>query len=221
MGSSYQTMLVVGDLPAVRAALVQAGIDGLVMPAGPDRVAVMPREGDYDYADTRTIAQMISGRYGFATLSNRVYDSEVVYLDAYRDGHLWHAYLSDQSILVEWFLDDDGNPKFRFDGIEHPPEGPAPTGALGADPNALAPYGVGNIDLDRLAAALRGPDEDEYLMAEHQHWLILEALNLDPRGLTTAYRHTGSVTLPGAEPITTNQHPRAGATGEDCFPTPG
>jgi hypothetical protein len=103
-------------------------------------------------------------------------------------------------MLVDWFIDDvDGSTKFRLDGVEYPSDAPSPTGPLGADPHGLAPFGVGEVDLDRLAAALRGGDVR--VPAEAQHWMILEALNLDPRALTTAFRHAHFITAPGGMPI--------------------
>jgi hypothetical protein len=208
MGTSYETLLVVGDLTPVRENLAAAGVDGLVLPAADGRVAVVPREVDYGYADTAALAQMISRRYGFAALSNEVADSDVVFLRAYRDGELSYRYVSDQSMLVDWFIDDGGRSRFRLDGVEYPAAAPSPTGPLGTDPHGLAPFGVGEIDLDRLAAALRGGDVDDRVEAEAQHWTILEALNLDPRALTTAFRHARPDTLPNAMPISANHnHP--------------
>jgi hypothetical protein len=63
----------------------------------------------------------------------------------------------------------------------------------------FAPFGVGQVDLDRLAAALWGEfDGGAPLYAEFQHRLILKAMNLDPRGLTTALRWARLEDLPGS-----------------------
>ena len=43
-------------------------------------------------------------------------------------------------------------------------------------------------------------DEDDapYLMAEEQHWAIIEALGLPPQALTTAFRHCDPADFPAA-----------------------
>jgi hypothetical protein len=198
VGTSYQTLLVVAEPTRVRADLAAAAVDGFVVAAGDGRTAVMPREGAWDIADTNALAALVSHRFGYAALSNRVVDSDYVLLDVYRDGRMVHSYVSDQSMLVDWFIDHDGTTKFRLNGVEYPADAPAPDGPLGADPAQLAPFGVGEVDLDRLGAALRGGnDTGEPVFAEAQHRAILTALNLDPRGLTTAFRHEAA-DLPGA-----------------------
>jgi hypothetical protein len=73
-----------------------------------------------------------------------------------------------------------------------------PHAALGADPAILAPFGVGRVDMRRLGEALRGDGPEGALPAERRHRVILEALNLDPRGLTMAFRWAVSAGLPGA-----------------------
>jgi hypothetical protein len=63
----------------------------------------------------------------------------------------------------------------------------------------FAPLGVGQVDLDRLGATLRGEvGAGEPVFAEFQHGLIMKALNLDPAGLTTAFRWARPHDLPGA-----------------------
>jgi hypothetical protein len=132
-------------------------------------------------------------------LSNEVIDSDAVVMAAYRDGRLVHEYVSDQAMLVDWFVDDEGRSRFRLGDREYPGDAPTPTGAAGADPAALAPYGTGTVDLDRLGAALRGEFTGTGpVLAEFQHRLILKALNLDPRPLTTAFRWADPAELPGA-----------------------
>jgi hypothetical protein len=125
-------------------------------------------------------------------------------MSAYHDGRLAHEYVSDQAMLVDWFIDDDGATKFRIGEVEYPADAPTPTGPSGAEPAALAPFGVAEVDLGRLGACLRGEFAgQERVSAEQQHRMILEALNLDPRGLTIAFRHAGraGVDLPGAQRV--------------------
>jgi hypothetical protein len=199
MGTSYQTFLVAADLARVGPALVAVGVDGLMMPAGKDRTAVMPREGDYDVADSPRMAARVSGRSGFATLSNELVDSDVLFLRAFRDGRATHEYVSDQAMLVDWFIDGDGSTKFRLNGIEYSADAPYPTGPAGADPAVLAPFGVGRVDQRRLGAALRGEfGTGTRVPAEAQHRAILDTLNLDPRGLMTAFRFADPEDLPGS-----------------------
>jgi hypothetical protein len=60
-------------------------------------------------------------------------------------------------------------------------------------------FGVGQIDLDRLGTALRGEfDDGRRSRAEVQHEVIVQAMNLDPLGLTTAFRWARIDDLPGA-----------------------
>lgn len=202
MGTSYQTLLMVAGMDQVRAVLAAAGVRAWLVPAGADRVAVMPQEGDYDYADTVTLAERVS-REGYPALSNDVHDSDVVIMTAFRDGREVHRYASDQAMLVDWFIDDDDVCRFRIGEVEYPAGAPAPQGPLGADPDALAPFGVGTVDLSRLGAALRGEFQGQQrVFAEFQHRLILNAMNLDPRGLTLAYRWARAEDLPGGVHVT-------------------
>ena len=103
-------------------------------------------------------------------------------------------------MLVDWFIDDDGTTKFRIGDVEYPADAPYPRGR-GADAAMLAPFGVDPVDLDRLSGALLGEIEvggATRLRAEVQHDAILGAMNLDPRGLTTAFRWARLDDLPGA-----------------------
>jgi hypothetical protein len=198
MGTTYQTLLVVGELPQVRSAVAAAGGDGLVMPVGVGRTAVILREGEWGWADVDGIA----ARLGLPVLTHVVLDSDAVILTEYREGKRLHEYVSDQAVLVDWFVDDDGATKFRVGGVEYPEDAPSPKGPSGADPAVLAPFGTGNVDLERLGACLRGElGLGPFVMAEWQHRMILEALNLDPRCLMTAFRHAAHADLPGAVPI--------------------
>jgi len=209
MGTSYQTLLVAAALPAVVAELAAAGITGAALQAGPDRTAVLPREDDFGYADTERMGRWISRRFGHPTLGNVLIDSDVVVLCAFRAGEQIHQYVSEQSMLVDWFMDDQDRSRFRIGDVDQPEDAVPPTGPLGTDPDALAPFGVGEVDRERLRAALEGdvdrtlraaldgedPDwlrsalDATPIWAELQHRLILEALNLDPAGLTTAFRY--------------------------------
>jgi hypothetical protein len=200
VGTSYQTLLVVGEATHVRAALAEIGVDAWVLPAGPGRVAVLPREEEYSYAHVDQLAASLTTRTGGEMLTNVVFDSDVVLMNVYRAGQCVHEYVSRQEALVDWFIDDDGESWFRVGGVEYPASAPTPSGPSGADPDALAPFGVDPVDLARLGALLRGElsNEDERLFAERHHRSILTAMNLDPSGLTTAFRWTEPGDLPGA-----------------------
>ncbi|WP_238016928.1 hypothetical protein KZZ52_45545 [Dactylosporangium sp. AC04546] len=92
MGSSYQTVLVVADAADIlRAGLV---LDAYVVPVGPGRTVVIPKEGAADYADADAVAAWISGHLGYDTLANDAFDSDVVVLTAFRRGRMVHRYTS-------------------------------------------------------------------------------------------------------------------------------
>jgi hypothetical protein len=202
MGTSYESLLLVADLEDVQLAVAAAGATGLVMSAGAGRTAVIVREGPWDTAQVDALARRLATAHGWAALTSSVYDSDAVILRAYEDGGVVREFVSDQAVLVDWFIDDDGQTKFRFAGFVYPADAPSPSGPLGADPLVFAPFGVGDVDLERLGACLRGEYAagEKLVLAEEQHWAILEALNLDPRGLTVAFRHvdSGQIHLPGA-----------------------
>jgi hypothetical protein len=189
VGTSYQTLLVVAELAQTRQALEPTGVEAFLAPAGVGRTAVMPREGEADYADTSGLARFVSRRYGYPALTNVVADSDVVLMRVYRDGRRVHEYVSDTAMLVDWFIDDNGETRFRIDDVEFPPEATAPSGPSGADPAWLVEFGLGDVDDDRLGAVMRGESSGgRPASAEDWHRQILDALHLDPRGLTTAYR---------------------------------
>lgn len=182
MGSSYQTVLIAADLPTVRDALPDAGF---LLPAARGRTAFMPKEGDYDYADPMVLAERISVALRVPAVANDVYDSDVVTMTAFRDGRVVHRYES---------ADPDSD-----------------RGPVGTDARGLAPFGAGRVDLDRLGMALRGEFSGTgRVFAEFQHRLIVKAMNLDPTGLTTAYRWAGD--LPGVvrTPVRTERAAAAG-----------
>jgi hypothetical protein len=202
VGTSYETVLVVADLPRVRAALEARKVDAWLMPAGADRTAVIPREGEYSYADPCRLAKTLSADLHTAALSNEVFDSDVVTLTAFRDGEQVHRFVSAQEIGLEWIVDDSGPATvvgFVLDGIEYSLDTvEAPSGPSGAEPEPLAAFGVGTVDRARLGAVLRGEfPEDERLFAEDWHAMILEAMNLDQRGLTIAFRWVRPADLAG------------------------
>jgi hypothetical protein len=195
LGTSYQTLLVVADRPAVVSELAARGVEAWVASAGVGRTAVLPEER----ASAAELARAISASTGFAVLSNELVDSDAVVLRAYSAGQLVHEYVSDQAMLVDWFIDDDGNSAYRIGDVEYSEDTPWPRGPLGADPAMLAPFGIGPIDHDELAAALRGEfASGGPVFAEFQHQMILTALNLEPRGLMTAFRWFSRTDVPDA-----------------------
>ncbi|GIF99082.1 hypothetical protein [Catellatospora citrea] len=189
MGISYQNLLLIGEMSQVRQAVTAAGADGWLVPAGPGRVALLPREGRCDVADVAVPAERLSTALGTPVLTNELIDSDVVVMTVYQDGRAVHRYVSDEAMLVDWFIDDDGVAMFRIGDVEYPADAAHPTGPSGADPQALARFGVGATDRARLAAVLRGESgHGERLRADEQHHLILELLHLDPGVLTMACR---------------------------------
>jgi len=68
VGTSYQPVVVVGDLARVKDAMAAARVEGLVMPAGPGRTAVIPREDQLD-APAR-FAAMVSAKATGQPLAN-------------------------------------------------------------------------------------------------------------------------------------------------------
>ncbi|MEV6925638.1 hypothetical protein AB0M46_14215 [Dactylosporangium sp. NPDC051485] len=199
MGTSYQNLMVVGDLADVVGALADLGADAWVLPAASGRAAVLPREGPHNHADADGLARAISATLHTAAMSNVVFDSDVVLINIYRNGNRVHEYVSEREMLVDWFIDENDEPKFRLGGVEYPADAEYPKGPGGANPQIFAPLGVGPMDLDRLGATLRGDfGTDGQVFAEFQHRLIMKALNLDPTGLTTAFRWARPEDLPGA-----------------------
>jgi hypothetical protein len=130
-----------------------------------------------------------------------VFDSDLVRCYVIRDGETVHTYISDAEMLVETFEDDDGQFHPMIDNVVYPVDFEIPEGPIGEDPAAFAPFAAGPPDLDAIGAALRGENDEgaaPYLMAEDQHWAIIEALGLPPRPLTTAYRHCDPADFPAA-----------------------
>lgn len=211
VGSSYQTFLVVGRQQSVHDGLSALGLRGWIAPAGPDRTAVMPREDDDGYADASRLALAVCARFGFPTLSNELIDSDAIVMRAYRDGRQVHEYVSDQAMLVDWFIDEHDVSRFRLGGVEYPADAPSPRGPRGAEPAGLIDFGVGDVDADRLGRALRG----EFAAAEARHEAILRALNLQPQGLMTACRWVQPGQLSDALPIETTRTAPSSAAGQE------
>src|SRR5262245_3450593 len=173
-------------------ALAAAGIDGLVVSAGAGRTAIIPREDERGHVDLAQLVEIVSADAGFATLTNEVIDSKFVVMRGFQHGRLTPDYVSDRLSLAEW-LNGRRPAGQRADGD------PSPSGPQGDEPAAFAPFGVDPIDLDRLGAALRGDFGGRTPgYAEFQHRLILKAMNLEPRGLTTAFEWARVEDLPGA-----------------------
>ncbi|MFF5228009.1 hypothetical protein [Dactylosporangium sp. NPDC000521] len=190
MGTSYETLMVVGDVTEVVSVLTHLGVDAWVVPAAAGRVAVLPREGEHGAADVDGLAKSVSTQLRTSVLSHVVFDSDAVFITVYRGGYRVHEYVSDRAVVADRHSDQPGFPL----GDVARPDGPG-----GADPGVFAPFGVGSVDLGRLGAALRGEFGTETkIFAEFQHRLIVKAMNLDPAGLTTAFRWARQEDLPGA-----------------------
>ncbi|CAG7642566.1 hypothetical protein [Actinacidiphila bryophytorum] len=200
MGTSYEGALVVAGVEPVRTALVRADVKAIVAPVGAERTAILPREGAYNVADVDELGRYLSGVCGFSVLVHSLYDSDLLSLYVYRGGECLHEYQSETAFLGTPY-EDDGEMKVELGGVLYDAEDPSlPSGPRGADPEVFAPFGSGDVDLDRLGALLRGEglDEDEQIFAESRHWAVAEALNLQPAALTTAYRHATMADYPGA-----------------------
>ncbi|WP_229400137.1 hypothetical protein [Micromonospora okii] len=193
MGTSYQSILALGELATVRAAVADAGREAYVTAVGPERWAVVPREEDeIGYAEVDSLAELISVATGEPAATFEVFDSDVMSATVYVAGEPAHQYVSDRSWVTQYWDDDDNEFWAGFDGTLHPVDGPLPPpGPSGADPAAFAALGVGEVDPHRLGAALRGEvplDDAPRLFAECQHAEILAALGVDPCPLTRPFR---------------------------------
>lgn len=193
MGTSYQSILAVGELAAVRAAVTGAGREAYVTEVGPRRWAVVPREDEeIDYAEVDDLAELVSVTTAEPAAAFEVFDSSVMSATVYVDGEPTHQYVSDRSWVTEYWDDDDNEFWAGFDGTLHPVDGPLPPpGPSGADPEAFAALGVGEVDARRLGAALRGEvpgDSASRPLAEEQHVEILAALGVESCPLTRPFR---------------------------------
>jgi hypothetical protein len=183
MGSTYQTILAVGESGDVQRAIDSYGRPVAITSVGERRWAVVP-QGEYGYAETAPLAELLS-QAGYAA-TFEVHDSDVLTSAVYRNGAVIHQYLSDQAYLVEYW-DDEGNELLSdmlgrsYRPSETPPHGPA-----GADPDAFVALGVEPLDRIALAAALNTPT----LRADSLHHDILHALNLTPGPLQRTYEES-------------------------------
>ncbi|MEV0564883.1 hypothetical protein [Dactylosporangium sp. NPDC050588] len=203
MGTSYETILVAADLDAVVRAVTATGAEAVVVPVADRRVAVVPREGDYDVADVRPVAAAVSGQLRCPVLVSEVSDSDLVVCLVYRDGHRVHRYVSKVQMAVEWFEDDDGRFRAELDGEVLPDGAPVPQGPAGADPAAFAVFAADVADPDRIGVALRGEaDPEDLVFAERHHESIMRSLGLPTAALTVGYRHLAVDRFPGAMRIT-------------------
>ncbi|MEE6261551.1 hypothetical protein [Plantactinospora sonchi] len=202
MGTTYQTVLATGTLDNLRHALTLLRREAYVVPVAEGRWVVLPRGDEHGYADSDELARLLSLVPECSAASFDVHDSDVLTAVVYRGGDKAHSYLSDRSYLIEWWDDDDNECLVSLDGTVYPLDGPLPSpGPDGDDPAAFVPFGVGDVDLVRLHAALRGdvPDDDpSRVRAECRHHEILAALNLDPGPSTGAFRHFEPERFPAA-----------------------
>jgi hypothetical protein len=130
VGTSYQTLLLIGEPAGLRPALASRGVDAWLVPVGPGRVGVLPREGEHDYADVEGLGQKLGAELGVDGVTNEVFDSDVLMMRMYRRGRLTHEYVSDVAML---------------------PDGPSgERGPRGAEQAIFAPFGVGPVDQVRL-----------------------------------------------------------------------
>ncbi|GAA0954567.1 hypothetical protein [Virgisporangium aurantiacum] len=185
MGTSYQTVVVAASIESVRCALEADQVEALLVPAGPDRTAVLPSEGDHDFVDPGSVAEALSADLKVDALAQVVFDSDLIFLDLYRGGERIFEYVSDPAMRAS------------LDGEPAPPPSADPAGDAAFAAAALAPLGVGQVDLAMLAATLR-TDQDGWVFAEAWHAEILTVLNLDPTAATMAFRWAVSEDLPGA-----------------------
>ncbi|MEU8661134.1 hypothetical protein [Actinoplanes philippinensis] len=195
MGSTYETLLVAAEFQATVDALRDAGVTAVVVPLAGERVAVVPAEGDGDSAPVRSIGKDLTVRLGRPALAMYVIDSDLIRCYVIRDGEIVHTYLSDAEMTVEMFEDDEGRFHPMIDNVVYPVDFEVPEGPIGDDPEAFAPFAAGPLDVDAVGAALR---DSPSVMAEIQHWAIIEALGLPPQALTTAYRHCDPSAFPAA-----------------------
>ena len=172
----------------------------VIAPVGPDRTAVIPQEGQRNYAEVGSLGLQLSRRLGLPVLAHEVSDSDVVLLHVFRQGKRVHRYVSDLGMLADPVETDEGM-MFEVDGVRYSEEA-LPQGPVGDDPAAIEPFGVGTVDLRWLANALYGREgEGTRIFAEQLHMEIIEALNLKPDLLTRAFRHTDVSDLANAELI--------------------
>ncbi|GII23636.1 hypothetical protein [Planosporangium mesophilum] len=185
----YENLLVAGEFELTVNALERAGFEAIVAPVARARVAVVPYEwsGGEDLSDMVTL---LGRDLGFAAIRWEN-NSFVLTADVWEGGRLTHWYVSELSNVAYRWVDELGpGPSIDPQGI------PLPAGPVG-DPAVFARFGVGNVDIGRLAAALRG-EGPSGVAPGRQHRAILEALNLDPLPLTDEFSSFDLHRLPGA-----------------------
>lgn len=193
MGTSYETVLVAAGPDETHAVVAALGSVAVLVPVADGRTAVIPKEGRHGYAETHDLARAVSEALGCLVATFQVSDSDVLVAELFRGGEHVHEYVSDRSALATVYEDADGELKQELDGVVYPADIRLPVTPGGDDPAVFALFAVGQPDLVGLATALSA----KQLFAERQHWDIVAALNLDPNGLTTAYRHFDDVGLAG------------------------
>jgi hypothetical protein len=186
MGTSYEGLLVVGDLETVAGALAEGGVTAYVATAAPGRIAVVPK-GDprWNVADVATIAVLLSDEHGLPVLAHGMYDSDVLALWIYENGVVTHEYISEMAHVGSVEETEEGLTR-TVDGVTYALDHPnAPRGPRGAAPDKLAAFGVGMIDHVRLGELL--VSARDWVFANEMHAAIAQALNLDPGPLMIAY----------------------------------
>ena len=186
MGTSYEGLLVVGDLETVAGALAAGGVTAYVATVASGRMAVIPK-GDprWNVADVAPIAVLLSGGHGLPVLAHDMYDSDRLSLWIYEHGVITHEYVSDMASVGR--VEETSEEFVRtVDGVTYALDDPsAPRGPRGAAPDQLARFGVGTIDYVRLGELLAS--SRDWVFANEMHAAIAEVLNLDPGPLTVAY----------------------------------
>jgi len=183
VGSSYQTILAVGELVDLRTAVDAWHQRATIIEVAERRWAVVPVQEDGVYAETEGLAQHLSLVEGGLAASFNVFDSDVLVAMLFREGTGVHEFLSNQAYLVEGWDDDDNEILYDMLGRPYPPEATPPAGPFGADPAAFVPLGVAPVDAAALGAVLGRTG----IRADSQHHAILHALNLDPRPLMMTF----------------------------------
>ena len=193
MGTTYQTILVAGDLADIRAGISTKCV---VLPVGERRWAVIPHQED-GYAETEELARHLSRPPGALTAAFQVFDSDILAALLFRAGAGIHEYLSEQAYLEPYWEEDGTEVQMDFLGRPYGLDEQPPTGPYGADPAMFAPLADGQADEPALAEALTGREP----MADHRHHELLHALNLWPRPLQSTYARAASdpeaIMLPG------------------------
>ena len=188
MGTSYETVLAVADMEDICQLLDELDQEAVVAEAAPRRIAIVPGRGDFD---ARELARELSRRLAVSAAAWQVYDSDLVTAWIFAGGEQVHEYVSEQAVTVDVFEDDDGQFKVRIDGVLYPTDhAPTSRGPAGARVEQFLHLGSGQVDVEQLGRALRGgphTKDTPWLFAEQQHWLIIEALGLDPRLLACGF----------------------------------